>query len=92
MVLDNVALRFMAAISYNLYLYHQLIARELLWHHMPPYTGIPQKDPAWQIRYTEAAVAMTIAQAALITYCFERPLLRLKGPFKKANGAKRVAI
>ena len=92
MVLDNVALRFMAAISYNLYLYHQLIARELLWHHMPPYTGIPQKHPAWQIRYTEAAVALTIAQAALITYCFERPLLRLKGPFKKANGAKRVAI
>ncbi len=91
-VLDNAALRFMAAISYNLYLYHQLIARELVWHHLPSHTGNPHHDRTWQIRYTEAAVAMTIAQAALITYCFERPLLRLKGPLKQANGAKRVAI
>ena len=30
-LLDNPPLRFLATISYNLYLYHQLIARELLW-------------------------------------------------------------
>jgi peptidoglycan/LPS O-acetylase OafA/YrhL len=80
-VLDNAPLRFLAAISYNLYLYHQLIARELLAHHVPSYSGDPRYDRAWQIRYTEAAFALTIAQAAVVTYCFERPLLRVAPPF-----------
>ena len=79
-LLDNFVLRFMAAISYNLYLYHQLVARELFQHGIPAYRGDPHYDPQWQTRYTEAAFAMTIAQAAIVTYCFERPLLRLKRP------------
>ncbi len=49
-VLDNAPLRFMAAISYNLYLYHQLVARELVWHHIPPYAGVPHENSKWQIR------------------------------------------
>lgn len=79
-LLDNLVLRFTAAISYNLYLYHQLVAREMLLHHIPPYTGDPHYDQEWQINYTKAAFAITIAQAALVTYCFERPLLRLRPP------------
>lgn len=80
MLLDNPPLRFMAVISYNLYLYHQVVARELLVHHIPPYSSDPHEDARWQAGYTEAAFAFTIAQAALVTYCFERPLLRLKDP------------
>jgi peptidoglycan/LPS O-acetylase OafA/YrhL len=79
-VLNNPPLRFMATISYNLYLYHQLIARELLTHHIPRYTGDPHDDPAWQVRYTLVTFATTITQATLVTYCFERPLLRLGPP------------
>jgi peptidoglycan/LPS O-acetylase OafA/YrhL len=82
-VLDNPPLRFMAEISYNLYLYHQMLARELLERHIPPYAGDPHLDEQWQRRYTEAAFAITIVQAALVTYCFERPLLQIR--FK--NGA-----
>ncbi len=80
LLLDNAPLRFMAAISYNLYLYHQMVARELLWRHVPPYAGLADAhaDRDWQIRYTEAACAITIAQAALVTYCFERPLLKIR--------------
>ncbi len=76
--LDNAPLRFMATISYNLYLYHQLVGRELVWHHFPPYAGDPHQDRRWQGRYTEAAFAITIAQAAVVTYCFERPLLQIR--------------
>ncbi len=79
-LLDNVVLRFMAAISYNLYLYHQMVARELVSHHVPAYVGEPQYDPEWQARYTALAFAATIAVATVVTYAFERPLLRLGPP------------
>jgi peptidoglycan/LPS O-acetylase OafA/YrhL len=77
-VLDNAILRFFATISYNLYLYHQLVARELFAHHLPPYSDYPHFDRAWQVRYTQVACALSIAQATLVTYCFERPLLKLR--------------
>jgi peptidoglycan/LPS O-acetylase OafA/YrhL len=85
-LLDNVPLRFMATISYNLYLYHQMIARELLWQHIPPYAGNPLHDTVWQERYTASAFAITITQAMLVTYGFERPLLRLRFPTRSPRG------
>ncbi|MBV8153942.1 MAG: hypothetical protein JOY98_05945, partial [Candidatus Eremiobacteraeota bacterium] len=85
LLLDNPPLRFLAAISYNLYLYHQLIARELLRLRIPSYVGDdPHYDPLWQVRYTQIAFTATIAQAALVTYLFERPLLRLPMPQLRA--------
>lgn len=79
-LLDNAPLRFFAAISYNLYLYHQLIARELLAQHLLAYAGDPHYDPRWQARYTAMACISAIAAAAAITFGFERPLLRLRPP------------
>lgn len=80
LLLANRVLVFLGMISYNLYLYHQLIARELLWHRVPPYAGDPHASLHWQVLYTVVAVATTIAEAALVTYLFERPLLRLPNP------------
>ncbi|HZY99635.1 MAG TPA: acyltransferase [Candidatus Baltobacteraceae bacterium] len=89
LLLDNPPLRFLATISYNLYLYHQLVARELLNWRVPPYIGNdPHFDPQWEVGYTQIAFAVTIAQAALVTYAFERPLLRLPMP---GSGALRPA-
>jgi peptidoglycan/LPS O-acetylase OafA/YrhL len=79
-LLANPPLRFFAIISYNLYLYHQMIAREMVDHHIPPYLGDPHFDPIWQLRYTIVAFAATIVQAAIVTYLVERPLLRLPEP------------
>ena len=83
LLLANPPLRFLALISYNLYLYHQMIAREMVTWHFPPYQGDPHFDHGWQISYTALAFVLTIVQAAIVTYAFERPLLRLPepGPF-----------
>jgi peptidoglycan/LPS O-acetylase OafA/YrhL len=87
LLIDNAPLRFLGLISFNLYLYHQLIAREMLRLHVPPYAGDPHYDPAWQWQYTLAVFAATIVEAAIVTYAFERPLLRLPGP-RLAHGAR----
>ncbi len=57
LLLDNAPLRFLGIISYNLYLYHQMIAREMVRLHLPPYNGDPHYDPAWQVHYTILAFA-----------------------------------
>jgi len=76
--LANRVLLFFAVISYNLYLYHQIFARELLAWRFPNYRGADEHlDPHWQLTYTIVAFAVTIAQATLVTYAFERPLLRV---------------
>lgn len=78
-VLANPLTLFLGIISYNLYLYHQVIARLLVSWHIPQYgTPDPHNDHRWQIAYTWVAFAVTIVQAALVTYAFERPLLRLR--------------
>jgi peptidoglycan/LPS O-acetylase OafA/YrhL len=78
-LLANPLLKFFAVISYNLYLYHQIIAREIVTRHLLPFSGDdPHYDPVWQVRYTITAFAATIAEATLVTYAFERPLQRLE--------------
>ena len=92
-LLDNPLLRFLATISYNLYLYHQIVARELLAWKIPPYVGNdPHGDQGWEHNYTYVTFAATIAQAAFVTYVFERPLLKLEPPrlARTPGGALRL--
>jgi len=78
-VIANPVTLFLGIISYNLYLYHQVIARLLVSWHLPQYaTPDPHNDHRWQVTYTWIAFAGTIAQAALVTYAFERPILRIR--------------
>lgn len=90
-LLANPILLFFAAISYNLYLYHQALARELLAWHFPPYRGDPHLDPPWQQSYTAIAFAVTILQATVVTYAFERPLLRIPGERWKLRSKRLTA-
>lgn len=72
----NRGLLFLSVVSYNLYIWHQLLARlikERGWWRAD--TPIPMDDPQWQWSYFAVSVAASIAFASLVTYAMERPLL-----------------
>lgn len=76
-VLANPALLFLSTLSYNLYLWHQFIARILFERRIPlPNTTDPHLDPQWQLLYSFLALVLSLAVAAFFTYVVERPLLQ----------------
>lgn len=78
LVLANRLLLFMAAISYNLYLWHQLIAKQLLTFRFLPFTQLEQhNDARVMLIYPLVVLPVAIGFSALITYAFEQPILRL---------------
>ena len=78
-VLGNPVVRFLSAISYNFYMWHQTLAVRLKLIRLPPYIG---EDPnmdgeqPWQTRYTLLCFAAAVIVAAIFTYCWEKPLHR----------------
>ena len=78
-VVANPLLVFLSVISYNAYIWHQLVARALLWVHVPhSATADPHGDPNWQILALPLYLLAGIAVASVLTYGFERPLLRMR--------------
>ena len=76
-VLANPVLVFLSAISYNLYLWHQPVARAFLVAHLPAWRGASEHaDPVWGLWYSVVALAGGIVVATAVTYLVERPLLR----------------
>ena len=82
--LGNPALLFLSAISYNLYLWHQVVARALRDAHVPPWAGANEHaDSAWGLTATGVSFAVAIVVAWALTHFVERPLLRAR-PFEAA--------
>lgn len=77
-IFANRILIFISTISYNLFIWHQIIAVQLRSRQFPPFSGNdPHNDPIWQIEYTIVTVLLTFAVAILITYLFEKPIIKL---------------
>ncbi len=90
--LANPVLLFLAAISYNLYLWHQPIARVLLQWRLPPFAGAdPHGDRVWMMTFWFVAVPAALTFSALVTYAFEQPILRLGKRLRAPRAAVPIA-
>lgn len=80
-VWDNAVMRFLAEISFNLYIWHQYISVKLKDFHIPRYEGdVPPNmvgDTAWQWQYFIVCIVLSLAVATFMTYVVERPLAKL---------------
>ncbi len=76
-MLANPALTLLGFVSYNLYLYHQQIARVLLAARLPPWQGTSEHgDPAWGLAFSCVATVAAIGVAWFLTTFFEQRLVR----------------
>lgn len=76
-VLGNKAMKFIAGISFNLYIWHQYIAVKLKEFRIPYWQGdVPPNmlnDRIWMWKYQTLCIAAAFAAAVLITYLVEKP-------------------
>ncbi len=74
---SNTVMRFLSAISYNLYIWHQWISVKFKQWKIPYWTGdTPPNmmgDRVWQWKYTALILAGAFLAAILATYFIERP-------------------
>lgn len=79
-IFDNRIMHFLAAISYNLYIWHQFIAVKCKDFHIPYWEGETAPnilgDKAWQWKYTILCIVATFVAATAATYLLERPLAK----------------
>lgn len=75
---SNPLARYISAISYNLYLWHQFIAVKLKQYHIPFWEGdTPPNitgDRAWMWKYQILIILVSLFVATILTYGFERPV------------------
>lgn len=77
--MGNPVTQFLSAISYNFYIWHQFLAVRLREWRIPPYTSdIPYEagEQPWQSQYMLLCFFAAGVLAVIITYAWERPMLR----------------
>lgn len=87
----NCLMKWIAAISYNLYIWHQYIAVKLKEYRIPYWEGdTPPNmtgDRAWMWKYQIWIVVLSLLVAIVMTYGFEKPLSGIL--LGKASGKQR---
>ena len=85
-LLDNRLMRFLAAISMNLYIWHQVIS---VWLIKPLFSDTLHDNRNEQIVYTLLCYALSILTAMVFTYGLEQPAARLLQKQKDRKGEHR---
>lgn len=89
----NKLMKFMSLISYNLYIWHQVISVKLKQYRIPYWEGdTPPNmlgDTAWQWKYQWLIIFDVLAVAVILTFFFEIPLAKFLKK-KLLAGEKRV--
>jgi peptidoglycan/LPS O-acetylase OafA/YrhL len=73
----NPVTRFLSLISYNVYIWHQVLSVKLKEWKIPNYSANSPNQAGempWQLNYTLLCVLLSVVLATLITYLFERPV------------------
>jgi len=77
---SNRLTRFLAAVSFNFYIWHQWLAVRLKQWRIPPYAAVENPNMAgempWQLQYTLLCFAAALALAIALTYGVEKPCAR----------------
>lgn len=89
LLLGNRVMQFLAGVSFQFYMYHQVLA--VL---MKQYGIIPSQSPTpnvageqpWQLIYTLVCFIVPLALGAVLTYGFERPIVRLFAQRREKDG------
>ena len=76
-IVANPVLVFFSVISYNLYLWHQVLVRWVATLPFPHATAHPRDEAGWEWMTAIGGFVVAVGVATLITYKFERPLLRM---------------
>ncbi len=81
-LLGNRLAHFLAAISFQFYIWHQVVAMQMRRWGIPHSAGPnPQMtgDRAWQMAFVGSAMAISLILSILVTYLIERPLAKRLG-------------
>lgn len=78
---DNKVMKFLAGISFNMYIWHQFIACRLKEFKIPFWSGDtpPNQtgDKVWMWKYQIIIIVVSLAAAIFMTYCVEKPCAKL---------------
>ena len=93
---SNRIMRFLSAISFEAYIWHTVIALRLKKWRIPAYSALenPQmnNEPVWQWKYTLLCFALALLIGAVLTYAYERPLIKRIARPKRPKEEKSNAI
>ena len=91
LALGNRTMGWLAAISYQFYMWHQVIALQLKkWRFPPSVSENPHMtgEKSWQITYLLLSLGLSVLVSALVTFFIEQPLAKRGGRLKGQGGRK----
>lgn len=95
LMLGNPVTRFLSKISFQFYIWHQVIALQLR-HFGIPHADLPNPNQAgdvlWQRKYVWLAYIIALMVSTLVTYLIEQPILRHFGGGGQLRKAKRRKV